>query len=583
MRQFSRGSELGALAGRLGVAALVIAVAACSDNNGGGGPSEPDPPTGLAVQQLSLTSAHISWDAVAGADRYVLERAASPNLTSYTDIGGAALTTTSFDDLGLTEGLEYSYRVSTVEGTATSAGSAGVSFTSGLKAATINTNVTADRTLFSDTVYTLAGFIQVGNGATLTIQPGTTIVGSEAVPGSALFVLRGAKIEANGTATDPIVFTSARAAGGRAPGDWGGLILLGNGNLNRTATNCTTEGPAASAQNYCKASAGDFDDNDDSGTIRYVRIEFAGFDIGGTGGKELNSLTMYRVGRGTTLEYIQSMSGLDDSFEWFGGNVDARYLVSYEAGDDHFDWTEGYRGRNQFLIAFQTQRLTPSTLNPTGQFSSDPRGFEGDGCDAAANVDCTFDSEPFSVPVFANFTVVGPGNLAGLSSTLRNVSGATIRRGSGGVLINGIIGRWKGYCLNVQDPETDVRRQVDSLNVVDIVFAECLGGNYDLGNAPTELAGQPTIWDASNHRTQAGNGLSDLITSLNPVSLNWAPVGGSVATLGGSGDAANGGVAITVTARFNNFFGAGLPQTAYVGAAGPGDSWWTGWTAYNIN
>ncbi len=578
-----RGTPLPSLAFRAGLALLLGAAVGCGDDEGGTGPTGPATPTGVAVQQLSLTSARITWQAVTGADRYILARSAAPNLTTFTDIGGSSLTATTFDDTGLSEGVEYRYRVSAVEGSETSDPSAEVSFTSGTTSETISENITADRTLTADKVYTLSGFIQVGNGATLTIEPGTKIVGDEATPGSALFVLRGARLVADGTAAAPIVFTSARAEGSRAPGDWGGLIILGNANLNRGATTCTTEGPASSAQNYCKANAGDFDDADNSGTLRYVRIEFAGFDIGGVGGKELNSLTMYRVGRGTTLDFIQSVSGLDDSFEWFGGNVDAQHLVSYESGDDHFDWTEGYRGRNQFMIAFQTQRLTPSTLNPTGQFSSDPRGFEGDGCDAAANPDCTFNSEPFSMPVFANFTAVGPGNLAGLSSTLRNVSGATIRRGSGGVLINGIIGRWKGHCLNIQDTETDQRRQADSLNIVDIVFAECLGGNYDPGNATTDLAGQAGIFAASNHREQAGNGLADLITSLNPASLNWAPVSGSIVTVGGSGDGANGGVAIARTDRFANFFGGSLTQTTYIGAAAPGDTWWNGWTVYRIN
>ena len=96
-------------------------------------------------------------------------------------------------------------------------------------------------------------------------------------------------------------------------------------------------------------------------------------------GQELNTLSSYAVGRGTTYEYIQSMAGLDDSFEYWGGAVDGRYLVSYESGDDHFDWTEGYQGRNQFLIAFQSTRLAPHP--GSGVLSADPRGFEGDGCD----------------------------------------------------------------------------------------------------------------------------------------------------------------------------------------------------------
>src|SRR5690606_11975009 len=138
---------------------------------------------------------------------------------------------------------------------------------------------------------------------------------------------------------------SARSAGNRAPGDWGGLIIIGNGTINRTGATILTEGDAATSENY----AGGNDDNDDSGTLRYVRIEFAGYDISNGAGQELNALSSYAVGRGTTYEYIRTMAGLDDSFEYWGGAVDGRYLISYESGDDHFDWSEGYRGRNQFM------------------------------------------------------------------------------------------------------------------------------------------------------------------------------------------------------------------------------------------
>ena len=243
-----------------------------------------------------------------------------------------------------------------------------------------NGNITASRTLYADTLYTLSGYVKVQSGAILTIQPGTRIIGDTLTPGSSLWILRGAQINANGTAAAPIVFTSARSAGNRKPGDWGGIIIIGNGIINRTGNPILTEGAAAGvAENY----AGGNNNADNSGTIRYVRIEFAGYDISNGGGQELNALSMYAVGRGTTLEYVQTMSGLDDSFEWWGGAVDGRYLVSYESGDDHFDWTEGYQGRNQFLIALQTQRLVPQS--GAGTFSADPRGFEGDGCDPAVS------------------------------------------------------------------------------------------------------------------------------------------------------------------------------------------------------
>ena len=183
------------------------------------------------------------------------------------------------------------------------------------------------------------------------------------------------------------------------------------------------------------------------------------------------------MGSGTTYEYLQTMSGLDDSYEWWGGAVDGRYLMSYESGDDHFDWTEGYKGRNQFLIAFQSQRLVPAP--GTGVFSADPRGFEGDGCDPAV-AGCTLAdnaaSAPFSMPVWANFTLIGPGPLASIPS---DGNGSVLRRGTGGTLFNGVMGRWKGIALNIRDAWTDTLfEQRDSLNIANLVLAQN-GFNFD--------------------------------------------------------------------------------------------------------
>src|SRR5690606_14315932 len=234
--------------------------------------------------------------------------------------------------------------------------------------------ITTDRTLTSDKVWVLQGYVKVTDGATLTIEPGTKIVGDFETKGGSLWILRGSRIVAQGTAASPIVFTSEQPAGSRKPGDWGGLIIIGNGVSNRSGV-IETEGPTGVTEQY----SGGTDNSDDSGVLRYVRIEFAGYDVTGTG-QELNALSSYAVGKGTTYEYIQTLAGLDDSFEYWGGAVDGRYLVSLESGDDHFDWTEGYRGRNQFVIAYQSTRLQPAP--GSGGISSDPQGMEADGCPA---------------------------------------------------------------------------------------------------------------------------------------------------------------------------------------------------------
>lgn len=548
--------------------ALVALAAGCSDDNNNG-PSAPDTPSGLAVSQTTLTSVRVSWNAVTGSTGYVLERATAANPGVFAQVGGT-IATTSYDD-NVSAGVATSYRVSATDGSKTSAASSTVTITTGVQAATLTGNITSNRTLYADTVYTLSGYVKVQSGVTLTVQAGTKVVGDTNVAGSSLWILRGGRIDAQGTAQAPIVFTSARSPGNRAPGDWGGIIMIGNGIINRTGATILTEGPAQVSENY----AGGNDNNDNSGTLRYVRIEFAGYDVSGGAGQELNALSSYAVGRGTTYEYIQTMAGLDDSFEWWGGAVDGRYLVSYESGDDHFDWTEGYQGRNQFLLALQTQRLVPRP--GTGVFSSDPRGFEGDGCDPAVSgctLTATGASTPFSNPVFANFTMVGPGQLAGIPA---DGNGAVFRRGTGGWFVNGILARWKGIALNVRDAWTDTLFvQRDSLHISNVILAQN-GFNYDTTGAGFAQTTNFPAGQLSTHKAFAANVAADTLLglNLNPTGLNWTPKAGSPAT-SGAGAVTAGKVA--------GYFGGTWSNTGYIGAADPaGGAWWQGWTAYNIN
>jgi hypothetical protein len=558
---------------RLAVLA-VIGLAACGDDEGNG-PNPPpglSTPTGLTVNQTSLTAATVTWNAVTGAASYLLQRADANNPGIFAPVGAGLINATTFTDAGLTQGLNYSYRVAAVSGSDTSGFSTTVIFATGVAKVTIAGNIAANRTLFSDTVYTLSGFIKVQPGVTLTIQAGTRIEGDSTVPGSSLWILRGANIDAQGTAVNPIVFTSARAPGFRKPGDWGGIIIIGNGTINRTGASILTEGGTAGvAENY----AGGNDDTDNSGTLRYLRIEFAGYDISNGAGQELNALSSYAVGSGTTYEYIQTLAGLDDSFEWWGGAVDGRYLISYESGDDHFDWSEGYRGRNQFLIALQTQRLQPAP--GSGTFSSDPRGFEGDGCDPGTS-GCTLTangaSTPYSNPVFANFTLIGPGNLAGIPA---DGNGGTFRRGTGGRFVNGIIARWKGIAINIRDAWSDTLFvQRDSLHISNILLAQN-AFNYDTtGSGYGQVTNFPAGQIATHQAFAATVAVDTLLgVSLNPAGLDWTPKNGSPATTGGGAVPA---------AKVTGYFGGSWVNTAYLGAADPaGTKWWQGWTSYAIN
>jgi hypothetical protein len=548
---------------RATVAVLLAAgFAACGDDDNTNPPATPPAPAGLAaVASDDGTSIEVSWNAVTGATGYVLERAEGTPPGTFEQVGGD-LTATTFTDTDVVPEASYGYRVAAVNDAGTGSFSSVVSVSTEGEAVATITEVTADRTLFADTLYTLSGYVKVSNGSTLTIEPGTTIVGDPAVLGSSLWILRGSTIDAQGTPEAPIVFTSGKAAGSRAPGDWGGVLIIGNGIINRSGT-VLTEGPEGVTETY----SGGTDNADNSGTLRYVRIEFAGYDVSGAG-QELNSLSLYAVGSGTTLEFVQSLAGLDDGFEWWGGAVDGRFLVSYESGDEHFDWTEGYRGRNQFLIGFQSTRLEPAP--DAGVPSADPQGIEADGCNGIG-CDLGFASEPFSIPVFANFTLVGPGT----ATTLTDAGdiGMVLRRGTGGYLTNGIVARWQSQGLSIRDTETDALLTADSLNLSNILFAENTI-NYDADDSGN--FGLEAVFAASNH-VQHDGPAAELFTSLTPTALDWTPPAESPAETGA-------GTVVIPSEYTDNFFGETLPNTTYFGAADPaGEKWWEGWTSYATN
>jgi hypothetical protein len=537
------------------LAASLGFAAACGDDDGSG-PSVPATPTGLAAVLQDDGSIEVTWTAVSEATSYVLERNEAGG--AFTQAGGS-LTTTSFTDTDVVPEVEYGYHVAAVNAVGTSPFSATVTVsTEGPKVATLSEDITADRTLFADTVYTLQGYVKVTDGATLTIEAGTRIEGDAATPGSSLWILRGAQIDAQGTAAAPIVFTSSNAEGSRAPGDWGGIIIIGNGIINRTGV-ILTEGPTEEAEDY----GGGTDNADNSGTLRYVRIEFAGYDVSGGNNTELNALSSYAVGSGTTYEYIEALAGLDDSFEFWGGAVDSRYLVSYESGDDHFDTSEGHIGRHQFLIGFQSTRLDPAP--GAGEVSADPQGFEMDGCAGSGCANGTR-SEPFTNPIFANATMVGNPTEPQTSGG----RGIVLRRGHLGFLTNLIVANWANFAVSVRDTSVTLAVR-DSANIVNAVLAEN-GAAYEASTDPVFSEAEfTTLFSGDNHRTAAT--AADVLTDLTPGAFDWTPIGVAAADC----DA----VAIPAELDVTNFFGGTLTLPAYCGAVAPtGDTWYEGWTSY---
>ena len=261
----------------------------------------------------------------------------------------------------------------------------------------VTTNITSDTHWTACNTYYLRGQIYVKNNATLTIDPGVVIRADRSAIGAGLFITKGAKINAEGTATSPIVFTSDAAPGQRNKGDWGGLILLGKGSFNVNNGVNNIEGIAATADTEYGGGATP-DDNDNSGILKYVRIEYGGYVY--VAGSEINGLTFGAVGRGTTVDYVQVSYTNDDSFEWFGGAVNCKHLVAFNGLDDDFDTDNGFSGNVQFVLGVRDPQISDNPLAPVGASTSE--GFESDNNATSAAV------SPYTSAIFSNCTMVGP-------------------------------------------------------------------------------------------------------------------------------------------------------------------------------
>lgn len=571
------------------IVVLALIVAACSDSTG---PSAPNPILGLSSTSKSISSVQLTFNSVSGDDSYDVERAegaagifaAVTTLTAPSTPGQL-----TYVDANLKVNTLYRYHVITNKGGAKSLASGESTVTTlafGNAAADVSADITSSRTFFADTAYTLKGFIHVANGATLTIQPGTTIKGDFNTLGSSLWILRGAKIQAVGTPDAPIVFTSSRAAGSRQPGDWGGLLIIGNAINNRSGSveveGSGTDGTTiVGGKNYQVLYSGGTVAADNSGTLSYVRVEFAGFAP--SLNNELNSFTFAAVGSGTRASFLQSMGGLDDSYEFFGGGFDIDHLVAYETGDDMYDMSEGWVGRMSFLIGYNSVQLTPRT--GAGFLSSDLEGIENDGCQGSG-CDNGFNQAPFTIPLVTNFTLIGCGDVACVGSG--GGFGMMLRRGTGGYYVNGVIARFPRGGVSLRDAETYVR--AGSVVTPDAATADLvIRNNYftEDGGLVFQAGGGSTI---QNSMDLAGNSLTN--SSATTASLFTAiPAQGTVPsgisafdwTPAAASPIASGGLP-TFTGKVATKGGTTVTGTAYVGAAAPGGAkWWTGWTTYARN
>jgi hypothetical protein len=290
--------------------------------------------------------------------------------------------------------------------------------------------ITTDTHWTADQHYLLSGYVYVTAGHTLTIDKGTIIKGDKATKG-ALLIEQGAKIVAVGTADAPIVFTSNQPKGQRNYGDWGGVILCGKAPVNwvsaktNDGTNQVLTSGVGQVEGGPRSLYGGTDPHDNSGTMQYVRIEFGG--VAFSQDNEVNGLTLAGVGDGTTLDHIQVSFAGDDSYEWFGGTVNSKYLIAHRGLDDDFDTDCGFAGAVQFAVALRD----PNVADQSGS-----KAFESDSYQTGTVTDGSIPTKA----VFSNITVVG--GVVSPTSTAYDpqfVSAIHLRKGSRLAIVNSVI------------------------------------------------------------------------------------------------------------------------------------------------
>lgn len=432
--------------------------------------------------------------------------------------------------------------------------------------------LTGNMTLTYPNTYNLKGFVYVPDGKTLTIEPGVIIKGDKASKGT-LIIERGGKIMAKGQKERPIVFTSSQAPGNRKPGDWGGLIVLGKAKNN--AGEQTIEGGVRSKH-------GGNNDADNSGILSYVRVEFAGIEY--STDNEINGITFGSVGTGTQVDHLQVSYSGDDSYEWFGGKVDACYLVSLGCWDDDFDTDNGYQGRIQFAVALR---------NPQYADKSCSNGFESDNNSSGSVID------PTTRPIFANVSLFGPvtdpanyqdkGNDKGSTMGCFQ-TGVQIRRSSNCNLFNSVIAGFP-IGLIIENDKTGSNTQesatAGTLNISGCVMAGCQKSFQDKALNPKnrESVINPSdpgtfvsaYWaTAALSNTGVLSSVSDLKLKGNPQSLSGTP------DMCPNSDSPLATGAVWSHSYVNNSF---FTKTAYRGAFGPSetgsDNWMSGWTNFD--
>lgn len=415
--------------------------------------------------------------------------------------------------------------------------------------------------------YILKGWVYIADGAELTIEPGTIIKGDKQTKAS-LIAERGGKLIAQGTATEPIVFTSEEAKGNRRPGDWGGIILCGKAKNNKSEIQIEG-GP--------RTKHGGNDDADNSGVLSYVRIEFAGYPF--QTDQEINGLTLGSVGSGTKIDHVQVSYSNDDSYEWFGGTVNCKYLIAYKGWDDDFDTDNGFSGKVQFGLSVRDSKLADV---------SQSNSFESDNNADGSN------SEPHTSAVFSNMTFIGPKAVdASFVNDASYITGGSyypnngsslgkfqsamhIRRDSHLNCFNSVVVGWPiGLILDNEKGDTQGAATAGNLKLENIWMAnvDAVGTDFNkiyvdgLYNYETKQVDQTKpSFSSTFFKAQSGNQVYDAATG-------WFDTTGYIPT--------SGSPLLSAAAFTNSLLSSGFDKVDYIGAFAAGDTWLNGWTNFD--
>jgi hypothetical protein len=439
---------------------------------------------------------------------------------------------------------------------------------------TLQGRINADTILRKANTYILKGLVYMVGNHTMTVEAGTTVKGSfSGSDVAALIITRGSKLVAVGTPTEPVVFTSASP--NPQSGDWGGIVLCGKAGYNLSYNGINglfqIEGGIDNANGDGLAGSGDAVaptpvDNDNSGTLQYVRIEYAGYAY--QPDKEINSLTLACVGSGTTIDHVQTTYAKDDAFEWFGGSVNCKYLIAYKTQDDDFDTDNGFSGKVQFGLIIRDSLI--ADISKSEAFESDNN---------ATGTTAT----PKTRAIFSNITAIGPkATLANTGNSLF-LAGAQIRRNSGISIFNSIIVGWPlgvyidattgtSTALNIEDSTLRLRNVTLAGNAVNLKFAGTAGTTINADAALT------TWFTNSYYNNDILTNVSDakLIQPYNYAAVDPTPFAGS----NGNQKINSGGDFLDAKFTGDTFFDKTVTFRGGIAPAGVLASWWKGWSKF---